>query len=117
MDIDIESLSESELIALNHRIVERLKTMRQQQAQQKMQDFKIGQPVWFESPEGNRISGMLTRYNQKTVTIITEDGRRWNVSPGFVKPETKTRPQRKGSRSQPRRSKSSEGFNILDLPG
>ena len=27
---------------------------------------------------------MLTRYNKKTVTIITSDGRQWNVSPTFL---------------------------------
>jgi hypothetical protein len=35
---------------------------------------------------------MLTRYNKKTVTVITDDGRQWNVSPNFlskvVLPET-----------------------------
>jgi hypothetical protein len=25
--------------------------------------------------------GMLTRYNRKAVTVITDDGRQWNVSP------------------------------------
>jgi hypothetical protein len=24
---------------------------------------------------------MLTRYNKKTVTVITDDGQHWNVSP------------------------------------
>jgi len=27
---------------------------------------------------------MLTRYNKKTVTVITDDGRQWNVSPSFL---------------------------------
>jgi hypothetical protein len=32
---------------------------------------------------------MLTRYNKKTVTIITDEGRQWNVSPDFL---SKVRP-------------------------
>jgi hypothetical protein len=28
---------------------------------------------------------MLTRYNRKTVTVITDDGRQWNVSPSFLR--------------------------------
>ena len=36
--------------------------------------------------------GLLTRYNKKTVTVITDDGRQWNVSPNLlsrvVSPET-----------------------------
>jgi hypothetical protein len=27
---------------------------------------------------------MLTRYNRKTVTVITDEGRQWNVSPGML---------------------------------
>ncbi len=27
---------------------------------------------------------MLTRYNKKTVTVVTEEGRQWNVSPNLL---------------------------------
>lgn len=29
--------------------------------------------------------GMLTRYNRKTVTVITETGEQWNVAPAFLR--------------------------------
>jgi hypothetical protein len=28
---------------------------------------------------------MLTRYNRKSVTVITDDSHRWNVSPGLLR--------------------------------
>ncbi len=28
---------------------------------------------------------MLVKYNRKTVTVLTEDGRKWNVSPHLLK--------------------------------
>jgi hypothetical protein len=28
---------------------------------------------------------MLTRYNKKTVTVITESGEHWNVAPGLLR--------------------------------
>jgi hypothetical protein len=31
---------------------------------------------------------MLTRYNKKTVTVIGDDGRQWNVSPGLLRRTT-----------------------------
>jgi hypothetical protein len=31
---------------------------------------------------------MLTRYNKKTVTVIADDGRQWNVSPGLLRRAT-----------------------------
>ena len=53
-----------------------------------MLDFKIGDRVTFQ-PEGRQpLVGMLTRYNKKTVTVITESGQHWNVAPGLLrKPE------------------------------
>jgi len=30
------------------------------------------------------VAGVLVRYNRKTVTIITDDGQRWNVSPSLL---------------------------------
>jgi len=70
MKIDIDKLSEEELIDLNHRIVERLRFLSQMRAHSKMLDFRIGDRVTFQ-PEGRSpLVGMLTRYNKKTVTVI-----------------------------------------------
>lgn len=50
-----------------------------------MLEFRIGDRVSFQ-PEGRApVIGMLTRYNKKTITVITDDGRRWNVSPNFLR--------------------------------
>ena len=84
MTIDIDKLTEPELVDLNHRIVERLRFFQQMRAHRKMLDFKIGDWVTF-GPEGHgTIRGMLTRYNKKSVTVIAEDGRRWNVAPSLL---------------------------------
>jgi len=81
MKIDIDELSESELIDLNNKIVQRLRFLKQKRAHEQMLKFKIGDRVTFH-PEGlPPVVGMLTRYNRKTVTVITDDGQHWNVSP------------------------------------
>jgi len=85
MKIDIDKLSEEELIDLNNRIVERLRFLNQMRTHSQMLDFKIGDRVAFQ-PEGRRLLvGMLIRYNRKTVTVITDNGQRWNVSPGLLR--------------------------------
>ncbi len=84
MRIDIDGLTEAELIDLNNRIVERLRFLQQARSHKRMLDFKIGDRVSFQ-PEGHRmIVGVLTRYNKRTVTVITPDGQRWNVAPQFL---------------------------------
>ncbi len=49
-----------------------------------MLEFKIGDRVTFQPPGCGQVEGMLTRYNKKTVTVITDEGRQWNVSPHFL---------------------------------
>jgi hypothetical protein len=84
MRIDIDRLTEAELIDLNNRIVERLRFLQQTRSHKRMLEFKIGDRVSFQ-PEGHRmVVGVLTRYNKKTVTVITGDGQRWNVAPQFI---------------------------------
>lgn len=85
MKIDINQLTEAELIDLNHRIVERLRLLNQMRAHSQMLEFKIGDRVSFR-PEGRPpVVGMLTRYNKKSVTVITDTGEHWNVEPAFLR--------------------------------
>ena len=83
--IDIDKLTEAELIDLNNRIVARLRLLSQMRAHTDMLAFKVGDRVTFQ-PEGRTpLVGTLTRYNKKTVTVITDDGGHWNVAPGFLR--------------------------------
>jgi hypothetical protein len=84
MKIDIDKLTEEELTDLNHRIVARLKMLREARAHGEMMAFRIGDRVSFKPDGGPRIVGMLTRYNRKSVTVVTENGERWNVSPSLL---------------------------------
>jgi hypothetical protein len=84
VSININNLTEAELVDLNNRIVERLRFLHQARAHSRMLDFRIGDRVSFQ-PEGRpMLTGVLTRYNRKTVTVITEGGERWNVAPGLL---------------------------------
>ena len=85
MKIDIDKLSEAELIDLNNRIVERLRFLHQMRAHAEMLEFKIGDRVAFQPEDRPVVVGMLTRYNRKTVTVITDSGQRWNVAPGLLR--------------------------------
>ena len=83
--INIDELSEAELIDLNHRVVERLRFLSQMRAHSQMLDYKIGERVTFH-PEGYPpLFGIVARYNRKTVTVITDSGQRWNVAPRVLR--------------------------------
>ena len=103
MAVDIDGLTEPELIDLNRRIVERLRLLQQMRAHKQMLAFKIGDRVAFGADGRGTIEGMLTRYNRKTVTVITEDGRQWNVSPALL------------SRAAPAAAKAHARSNVVSL--
>ncbi len=84
MKFNIDILTETELIELNHKIVERLRLMRQIRSHKEMFRFKIGDHVTFH-PSGHEPQiGILTRFNRKSVTIITDNGGHWNVAPTLI---------------------------------
>jgi hypothetical protein len=82
--IDIDRLTEAELIDLNRRVVERLRLLRRVQAHRQMLEFSVGDRVSFQPPGRERLFGLLTRYNRKSVTVITERGEQWNVAPALL---------------------------------
>lgn len=80
----VNSLSEDELYALHNGIVERLRVLQRQRAQQDMGQFRLGDVVRFTASDGREISGVLIRLNQKSVSVHTDSGNRWTVSPAFL---------------------------------
>jgi hypothetical protein len=73
------------LLALNRQIVERLRLLQQMRTHERMLEFRVGDRVSFE-PEGRRVLfGVLLRYNKKTVTVLTEGGGQWKVSPSLLR--------------------------------
>lgn len=96
MKIDIDRLSEAELVDLNNRIVERLRFLAQMRTHSKMLQFSVGDRVTFTGEGSRSVSGILTRYNQKTVTVIADNGQRWNVSPGLLSKAETTETRRVG---------------------
>lgn len=83
-ELDIDSLDEATLMALNQRIVERLQFLHQQKTAAALQEIKIGSGVTFEGPDGTTVRGFVIRRNRKTVTVHADDDRQWNVSPSLL---------------------------------
>lgn len=105
MSIDIDHLTEEELVELNHRIVERLKFLESMHTHKEMMQFNPGEQVSFEPPGRGRQIGTLVKYNKKTVTVITESGQKWNVSPHLL------------SKVKNVKSKNKKAGNVIELPG
>ncbi len=101
MTINIDNLSEEELTELNYKIVERLKFLETMHTHNEMMQFIPGEQITFDPPGRERQIGTLVRFNKKTVTIITESGQKWNVSPHLISKvkniKTRNHPKKHGN--------------------
>ncbi|MFV0454865.1 MAG: hypothetical protein ACK5NQ_07665 [Pseudomonas sp.] len=86
MNIKIDHLGIDELVALNHRIIERLKMLESLEAHHSMMQFHPGTRVSFDSPHSGRLFGTVMKFNRKTVTVVSDNGQRWNISPHLLSP-------------------------------
>ncbi len=84
MPINIDNLSQDELLALNRRVIARLKLIQQHNTLNSMVKFEVGQRVSFD-PDGRMRTGILIKFNPKTVAVMTDDGQRWKVSPQLLR--------------------------------
>jgi len=102
MPIDIDGLSFEELLELNQRVVARLKMLESMQAHMEMMRFRLGQRISFEHGGGRQL-GTLVKYNRKTVTVVTDNGQRWNIPPHLlsaVKDASAAQPQQSAGKNQ-----------------
>ena len=76
MSIDIDDLSYDELLDLNDRILARLKHLDAADTLNAMMKLNLGSKVYFDSGKRGMQVGTLIKFNQKTVTVLTDDGRR-----------------------------------------
>ena len=101
MNIEIDDLSYDELLDLNDRIIAHLKHLDAADALNAMMKFNIGAKVCFDSGKHGIQVGTLIKFNQKTVTVLTDDGRRrWKVSPQMLSPVV---------------AEAGDGTNVIDL--
>lgn len=80
----IKHRNEDDLRFLNRLIVERLKLISQARSTTLMASFTAGDRVGFTTRDGREVQGVVLRLSQKTVSIATDEGERWKVSPGLL---------------------------------
>ena len=81
----LPNLTEAELHTLNHQVVERLRWFQERRRLLQMANFHVGDRVFFHDRDGVHIEGQILRLNSKTVSILADDSRQWNVPPAFLR--------------------------------
>ncbi len=85
MKINLEKMSDKELISLNRAIVDHMEKRRQRRNYQQLAKFSPGDTVKFLDQEGLLIYGVILRVNKKTVTVHTMNPcMEWRLSPSLI---------------------------------
>ena len=79
----VETLDEDQLHALYHIVAQRLQLAQKAHALAAMSQFHVLDRVSFVH-NGKQYEGTVTRLNQKTISIMLDDGTRWNVGPSLL---------------------------------
>ena len=83
-DVDLSRLNEEELMELNHKIIQRLRFIRDTRSHHHILKFNVGDVVRFSPEPGRTIVGTIVRLNRKTVSMVTKEGCHWRVSPAYL---------------------------------
>ncbi|MCP3697578.1 MAG: hypothetical protein GY920_03285 [Aliivibrio sp.] len=78
---DISDLTIKELIELNCRVTERLRELESLKNAVLMDNFRLGDPVFFIPPNGSKVCSIVIKKNQKTISVLDDSGNSWNVLP------------------------------------
>lgn len=84
----LRNMSEEDLLYLNRMVVERLNLLAQAKSTVQLAQFAEGDRVSFTDNNGTLRHGRVIRLNKKTVSLVTDDGHHWKVSPGFLRKTT-----------------------------
>lgn len=79
----VDTLDAEQLHTLYHIVAQRLQLAQKAHALAAMSRFHVLDRVSFIH-NGNPYEGTVTRLNQKTISIVLEDGTRWNVAPSLL---------------------------------
>ena len=85
MSIDVELLSENELVELEQQVALRLRDLEAGRTPIEMRHFKVGESVSFEPPGRQKQACKVIRFYKRTVMILTESGQKWKVAPHLLK--------------------------------
>jgi hypothetical protein len=79
----VDILDEDQIHALYHIVAQRLQLAQKAHALAAMSQFHVLDRVSFVH-NGKQYEGTVTRLNQKTISIMLDDGTRWNVAPSLL---------------------------------
>jgi hypothetical protein len=79
----VETLDEDQLHALYHIVVQRLQLVQKAHTLAAMGQFHVLDRVSFFH-NSKPCEGTVTRLNQKTISVMLDDGTRWNVAPSLL---------------------------------
>ncbi len=81
----LDHCTEEDLSLINSYIVDRAKQQQADSRAECMARFKPGDRVSFDDKQGKQVEAVVVKPNKKTVTLLSDAGKKWNVSPELLR--------------------------------
>lgn len=80
----LDNCTEHDLLLINSYIVDRAKQQQADSRAEHMARFQPGDRVSFKDKQGQQVEAVVVKPNKKTVTLLSDAGTKWNVSPELL---------------------------------
>lgn len=87
-DIDLDGLNIDELVELNNMVVRRIEDLEQFETQKIMMQFLRGERILVPKKNGGTFSAVVQKHNRKTITVVADNGRKYNIPPQILLKES-----------------------------
>lgn len=82
--MNIDEMTYDQLADLNKRVVARMRRLGTQRQVAAMDSFNVGDQVHFVGKDGRTEYGTVVKHNHRTVSVRSDRGVQWRVSPTLL---------------------------------
>jgi uncharacterized pyridoxamine 5'-phosphate oxidase family protein len=94
---EFDDFTTEDLIMMNICICAEIESRLKKERKKIISKFLTGDRVYFTLENGKKCYGFITKINQKTLAVLTDDNRKWRIDAGLVQKEKKQSPRSKGN--------------------
>jgi hypothetical protein len=94
---EFDDFTTEDLIMMNILICEEIETRLKKDRKKIISNFLKGDRIYFTLESGKKCYGVVTKVNLKSLSVLTDDNRKWRIDAGLVQKEKSQSPKNKAN--------------------
>ena len=94
---EFDDFTTEDLIMMNICICAEIESRLKKERKQIISKFLKGDRIYFTLENGKKCYGVVLKVNQKTLSVLTDDNRKWRIDAGLVEKENNRSTKNKGN--------------------